>query len=200
MKHFSDKEFECKCGCGLNNLKKEVKDILEDVRNHFNMPCLIHSATRCIVHNKNIGGVSSSLHLWGNAVDLHIKNIDMHKVYKYLDNKYSNTYGIGLYDDFIHIDIRKIKTRWNKQIQKKEEQMEDFFKNIDFQMVGNAITTINPVAGLVVKSIDAIVNSSNENVSDKSVLNILQSISNDTTNKVDDKLICMVKSYLECNK
>ena len=78
--------------------------------------------------------------------------------------------------------------------------MSDFFKNIDFQMVGDLITSVNPVAGLVVKSIDTIVSSKNESISNDSTIKILEHLSRSTKNDVDDKLICIVKSYLECSR
>jgi hypothetical protein len=78
--------------------------------------------------------------------------------------------------------------------------MTNFFEDIDFQLVGNVITTVNPVAGLVIKGLDTIVNSDNETVSNDSTIKILETLSKSTDNNVDDKLICMVKTYLECNK
>jgi len=78
--------------------------------------------------------------------------------------------------------------------------MIEFFKNINFEIVGNVITSINPVAGLVVKSIDTIVKSKNEHISNESTIKILESLSKSTKNDVDDKVICMVKTYLECRK
>ena len=76
--------------------------------------------------------------------------------------------------------------------------MDDFFESIDFKMVSNVVTTINPVAGLLVKGVDAIVNSENENISDNSIVTVLEAMAKSSKNKADDKLICLVKAYLKC--
>jgi hypothetical protein len=62
--------------------------------------------------------------------------------------------------------------------------------------IGSVITLVNPVAGLVVKSIDAIVNSENEKISNDSTIKVLESISKSTGNDVDDVLINIVKTHL----
>ncbi|RLA83623.1 MAG: hypothetical protein DRG78_03815 [Epsilonproteobacteria bacterium] len=200
-KYFKEKEFDCKCGCGLNNIKSELVVILDDLREKFNSPCTVNSACRCESHNASVGGVTSSKHLWGNAVDISIKGFSTDDVYKYLDNKYPNSLGIGYYDTFIHIDLRKERTRWNEsKFNKKDNDSNSFLDSIDFDMIGNLVTTVNPVAGMVIKGINAIVKSDNESISNSSTIDILESLSKSTDNNVDDKLICIVKAYLECKK
>ena len=70
----------------------------------------------------------------------------------------------------------------------------------NLETIGNVITLVNPVAGLVVKSIDKIVNSENEKISNGSTIKILESISKSTGNDVDDELIALVKNHLESKK
>lgn len=78
--------------------------------------------------------------------------------------------------------------------------MFEFLKNIDLKSVGNVITLVNPVAGIVVKTIDVIVNSDNQSISNQSTIKVLQSISKSTKNNVDDELINIVKLYLDNKK
>lgn len=68
--NFPDKELCCKCGCGqLPNFA--TAKILELTRHMGNgLPIEISSAMRCLDHNKKVGGVSDSLHLYGLAVDV----------------------------------------------------------------------------------------------------------------------------------
>jgi len=66
----------------------------------------------------------------------------------------------------------------------------------NLETIGNVITLVNPVAGLVVKSIDKIVNSKNESISNDSTIKVLESISKSTGNNVDDELIALVKTHL----
>jgi hypothetical protein len=84
-KYFADKEFTCKCGCGTNKQKNGIKMIADDIREHFGKPAYINSATRCEKHNKNVGGVSNSQHLYGNAIDIEIPGIKGKDLLAYCD-------------------------------------------------------------------------------------------------------------------
>lgn len=111
-KYFTRQEFKCKCGCGFDAVDKELLDVLTDVRKHFRKPVNINCACRCSEHNAEVGGKPKSQHLFGKAADIVVKNTDPHKVYSYLYDKYPNKYGIGSYNTFTHIDVRKQKARW----------------------------------------------------------------------------------------
>jgi uncharacterized protein YcbK (DUF882 family) len=50
--------------------------------------------------------------MYGVASDLHVDGVAHKKVYDYLDKKYPNKYGIGLYTWGVHIDTRKEKSRF----------------------------------------------------------------------------------------
>ena len=67
--NFDDKEFACGCGCGLNLEKDGIKRLADEIRNHFDRPMIITSGTRCVKHNKEVGGVAGSYHTTGNAID-----------------------------------------------------------------------------------------------------------------------------------
>lgn len=112
-KWFKRVEFECKCGCGMMAVDAELLKVLEDVREYFNKPVSITSGNRCETHNKNVGGAANSQHTKGIAVDIRVKDVDASDVYKYLDEKYPNSYGIGNANMFTHIDTRPAKTRWS---------------------------------------------------------------------------------------
>jgi uncharacterized protein YcbK (DUF882 family) len=113
-KHFNREEFACKCGCGYDTVDIGLVAILEDARKHFDEPFIVTSGCRCEAHNKRVGGGDSSQHKLGRAADIHISGGVVHyaELYSYLDNKYTNTLGLGLYDDFVHIDSRRKKARW----------------------------------------------------------------------------------------
>ena len=61
-KYFSDKEFSCKCGCGLG-LKSPYKidpllaDICDCIRSAVNAPVIVNSGWRCQYNNAKAGGV-----------------------------------------------------------------------------------------------------------------------------------------------
>lgn len=74
-KYFKDSEFTCKCGCGLNLQKDGIKRIADEIREHFGKPAIISSGTRCVKHNKEVGGVAGSYHTTGNAIDIIIPGV-----------------------------------------------------------------------------------------------------------------------------
>ncbi len=109
--HFLRSEFKCFC-CDFDVVDAELLQVLTDVREHFNKPVIINSACRCEAHNKIVGGSSKSQHLLGKASDIVVKGVHSWEVGNYLRVKYPNKYGIGEYDTFTHIDVRKDKARW----------------------------------------------------------------------------------------
>lgn len=114
-KHFKSEEFECKCGCGFDNISLELVGVLENLRETYQEPIKINSACRCYEHNKAVGGEDKSKHLQGIAADIVVVGYSPAKVYQYLDQKYRGKYGIGEYPTFVHIDVRKgPAARWKK--------------------------------------------------------------------------------------
>ena len=112
-KHFSSKEFMCKCPCNSYTPNLALTIVLEHVRERFDKPVAINSATRCKAHNKSEGGADNSLHLTGHAADIVVKGIKPSEVYEYLDSSgYSMLIGLHAYDTFTHIDVRGHKARW----------------------------------------------------------------------------------------
>ena len=82
-KYFKDSEFTCKCGCGLNLQKNGIKKIADEIREHFGKPAIISSGTRCVKHNKAVGGVAGSYHTTGNAIDIIIPGVSVSQVLAY---------------------------------------------------------------------------------------------------------------------
>src|SRR5574340_758718 len=112
--HFSSDEFSCKCGCGFDEVSPELIEVLEELREVYQQPITINSGCRCESWNKIQGGEPNSQHLLGNAADIVVRGVSPHKTYQYLDKKYQNKYGIGLYLSWVHVDVRKNKARWDK--------------------------------------------------------------------------------------
>lgn len=81
-KHFKDSEFNCPC-CGLNLEKNGIKRIADEIREHFGKPAIITSGTRCVKHNKEVGGVAGSYHMTGNAIDIVVQGVSANEVLAY---------------------------------------------------------------------------------------------------------------------
>ena len=109
--HFKDVEFACK-HCGEYKTNNELLAVLELVRNHFGSPVIITSGYRCPTHNKNVGGAPKSKHVEGIAADIKVKGFKPEEVHHFLTSTFPNSYGIGLYNNWVHIDVRKTKARW----------------------------------------------------------------------------------------
>lgn len=112
--YFSRKEFACKCGCGFDAVDIELLSVLEDLRWHFSAPITITSGCRCAYYNEQVGGALNSKHVHAKAADIQVSGVDPKSVWGYLVGKYPFKYGIGLYNSWVHIDVRKEKARWDK--------------------------------------------------------------------------------------
>jgi uncharacterized protein YcbK (DUF882 family) len=101
------------------HILENVKDLayhLQRLRDKFNKPININSGYRCELHNSVIGGSKNSQHLKGLAADIVVKDKTPFEVYNFID-KLSNLNmikqgGLGLYNTFVHFDIRGYKARW----------------------------------------------------------------------------------------
>ena len=56
IKHFKKEEFTCNCGCGLNNIHKEVVLMLDAAREIAGVPFRINCGCRCEKHYREVGG------------------------------------------------------------------------------------------------------------------------------------------------
>ncbi len=112
--HFKRDEFICDCGCGQDTVDVELITVLEDIRNHFGVPVAItkRGGNRCTALNFKAGGSNKSQHILSKASDVKVRGITPLQVYVYLETKYPNKYGLGLYPTFVHVDVRPLKARW----------------------------------------------------------------------------------------
>lgn len=113
-KNFSRSEWVCKCGCGFDTVDAELVRLLqEDVRDYFNKRVTVtpNGGCRCYDHNAKCGGVTNSQHRQGRAADIKVADVPSKVVYDYLNEKYPERYGLGLYDTFVHVDTKSGKAR-----------------------------------------------------------------------------------------
>jgi len=107
MNYFQLREFDCKCGCGKNNIDPKLVMMLNIVREHCGeppgMPLVINSGCRCKVHNEAVGGTPLSSHLTGHAVD--IRALTDSTRFKIVVSALMHGFSrIGIAKTFIHLD------------------------------------------------------------------------------------------------
>ena len=111
-KNFRVKEFACKDGSDPIFINSELVDVLQKIRDHFGKPVTITSAYRTVARNNAVKGAKYSQHLYGNAADIKVAQIEPKAVSEYAEKLMPNNGGIGTYSTFTHIDVRATKSRW----------------------------------------------------------------------------------------
>lgn len=115
-KYFSRDEFRCKCGGRYCNgfphepSEKLVK-LADTVREHFNAPATVSSGLRCEVHNRESGGVATSKHRLGTAMDFCIKGVSAAKLDAYIGTLAGVSFHYIIKDkngnntNYVHMDV-----------------------------------------------------------------------------------------------
>lgn len=112
-KNFTVKEFACSDGTDTVFISLALVNLLQKIRNHFGKAVIINSAYRTEAHNKSIGGATYSQHKYGLAADIHINGVTPKEIAAYVETLMPSSGGIGIYQSFVHVDVRLVKSRWN---------------------------------------------------------------------------------------
>lgn len=112
--NFRVKEFKCNDGSDAVFISPELLKILQNIRTHFGKAVNINSAYRTPTYNKKVGGSSYSQHMYGTAADIHINGVSPKEIAKYAETLLDGWGGIGVYNTFVHIDVREQKSRWSE--------------------------------------------------------------------------------------
>ena len=120
-KNFNKSEFESKDGSEMPNEVfyniQKVANQLQFLRTHLGRSIKINSAYRSPEHNESIGGVKNSQHVLGKASDIVVAGLTTTEVYAVIEELIGKgdmlQGGLGLYNSFVHYDIRGSRARWN---------------------------------------------------------------------------------------
>lgn len=103
------------------NLRELCINILEPLRNHFQIPILLSSGFRCDALNKAIGGAKNSQHTSGEAVDIDhdmsANAVSNKMIFDYIKSNLSFDqmiweHGTSLNPDWVHVSyVAKDKNR-----------------------------------------------------------------------------------------
>lgn len=107
VKYFTPGEFACKCGCGCDTpVDPHLLRLADQVRGHFNAPCIVSSGVRCESHNKKVGGVSGSRHLSGKAMDFCIRGTSATKTLSFVQSLPGVRYAYAIDRNYVHMDVK----------------------------------------------------------------------------------------------
>lgn len=119
--NFTRQEFDCKDGTlvpqqYISNVT-ELAENLQALRDHIKEPVLVTgSGYRTPSHNKKVGGVPASQHLTASGADINAKNYSPRGLANVIEQLIAEGKmkqgGIGVYNGFVHYDIRGTKARW----------------------------------------------------------------------------------------
>ena len=118
--HFKLREFKCNDNSRVVVLNDELVAVLENTRQHFGKSIKINSGYRTVAYNSTLKNSSpQSQHTHGNAADIVVSDVKPIDVYNYFNKAYPDKYGIGIYNTFVHIDVRPTKSRWDYRTKEK---------------------------------------------------------------------------------
>ena len=116
---FKVRELRCKDGSDTVMVDDALMLLLQCIREHFGKAVTITSGYRTPAHNAKAGGTRFSQHLYGKAADIRVQGISVERVYAYADKLLGNAGGCGIYppglgrtNGWVHVDVRKDKSRW----------------------------------------------------------------------------------------
>jgi uncharacterized protein YcbK (DUF882 family) len=120
--HFSLSEFNSNDGVEVpkqyrGNVQKLMEQ-LEVLKTELGgAKIFINSGYRSPAHNRAVGGVSNSQHLYGKASDIRTLSHSPSQIKNAIEKLQAEGKmiqgGIGLYPTFVHYDIRGTRSRWN---------------------------------------------------------------------------------------
>jgi hypothetical protein len=88
---------------------------LEEIRARTGMPITVTSGYRPPDYNREVGGVSNSLHVDGLAADIYCDGLSTAQLHTICKQVIGKGGGVGYYpkSGFIHVDLRGYEARWD---------------------------------------------------------------------------------------
>ena len=108
--NFNLREFQCNGGTSEVVVYRELLERLQQLRTSLGLPVYINSGYRTVFHNARVGGSPNSYHLRGMAADIRVPGITPGELATAA--REAGFRGIGLYNTFIHVDIRENRAEW----------------------------------------------------------------------------------------
>ncbi|MBQ7957559.1 MAG: peptidoglycan-binding protein [Clostridia bacterium] len=141
--NFKAREFRSRDGADEILIDEKLVTLLQKMRDKFGL-INISSAYRTKTYNKKVGGVSNSLHLYGKAADITIRdNSRLTEAAQYAEK--IGFSGIGLdnkYQMYIHLDTRSGKSYFRYNSNGSTYSVGSFFPTVRNGSRGNDVRTL----------------------------------------------------------
>jgi|TARA_A100001015_G_scaffold303992_1_gene394513 uncharacterized protein YcbK (DUF882 family) len=99
----------------MDNLNKLAKN-LQKIRERIGIPIRIMSGYRSPEYNKRVGGATRSQHVLAKAADLQVSGMSTtelaNTIKQLIKDGVIDSGGVGLYETFVHYDVRGRNARW----------------------------------------------------------------------------------------
>lgn len=129
--NFRVREFRSRDGADKILIDEKLVNLLQKMRDSFGV-INISSAYRTAAHNKKVGGVSSSRHLYGLAADITLSDSSrLTEAARYAEK--IGFRGVGLddrYQKFLHLDTRKNKSFFRYRADGSTYSVPSFFATV----------------------------------------------------------------------
>ena len=88
-----------------DNVNALVENVLDPARERLGKPIMVNSGFRCVVHNRKVGGASSSQHMRGEAADLRINGKPEMLARVIVENGVFDQ--LIIYPTFVHVSYKR---------------------------------------------------------------------------------------------
>ena len=110
IKYWTREEFRCQCGGKYCNgypaePSQTLAELLDDVREYFGRPGHRSSGLRCKTWNAIQGGVDTSRHMSGKAMDFRIEGHTAAQVLGYVNEHILTRYAYAIDGTYVHVDV-----------------------------------------------------------------------------------------------
>jgi zinc D-Ala-D-Ala carboxypeptidase len=110
FRYFTREEFDCRCGCGRNEIPDAFIHDMDDLREACGFSLVVNSGWRCKDHPKEAAKDEPGEHNRG-AADVRAGN--GYQLYVIQERAYELGFrGIAAGQGFVHVDRRDAKTSW----------------------------------------------------------------------------------------
>lgn len=110
IRYWRREEFRCRCGGKYCNgfpaePDRTLVELVDDLRNAAGAPGHSSSGLRCPQHNANEGGVKTSKHMTGKALDFFIEGISGQKLLAMAQADPRTSYAYIISGQYVHVDV-----------------------------------------------------------------------------------------------